>query len=112
MDQELRTRWLEALRSGKYTQGKERLKTRNDDGSASHCCLGVLAEVMGVPSALPNSLAVRSYRFDFGNGVTDTAYLPGDLVPGLNQQNQSLLADMNDEGKSFDEIADYIEEHL
>ncbi len=41
MKQEITNRWCKALRSGKYQQGKEKLKS--DDGK--FCCLGVLCEV-------------------------------------------------------------------
>jgi len=40
--QEIKDKWLEALKSGNYTQTNGRLKKDN-----SHCCLGVLAEVLG-----------------------------------------------------------------
>jgi hypothetical protein len=44
--EELKAKWLEALRSGNYPQGKKRL--RSEDG---WCCLGVLCNVAGIPSA-------------------------------------------------------------
>jgi hypothetical protein len=37
---EFRKKWIEALRSGKYKQGREYLKK---DGF--HCCLGVACEI-------------------------------------------------------------------
>src|SRR6266481_2939114 len=43
MDQDLKQKWIEALLSGKYTQGGGYLRR---DGR--YCCLGVLAEVCGV----------------------------------------------------------------
>jgi len=42
---ELRKRWLAALRSGKYKQGYECLKSRSGKKKAEHCCLGVACEV-------------------------------------------------------------------
>lgn len=41
MPQELKTKWIEALESGEYTQGKGALC---DEGS--YCCLGVLQHVV------------------------------------------------------------------
>ena len=35
-------KWLAALRSGKYTQGKGALETKDIFGKITHCCLGVL----------------------------------------------------------------------
>ena len=38
--------WLQYLRSGNFKQTQERLKHVESDGGCSHCCLGVLCEVM------------------------------------------------------------------
>ena len=43
MKAELKTKWIEALRSGKYNQGRRALVTNQ----GSYCCLGVLCDVMG-----------------------------------------------------------------
>ena len=42
MKKEIADKWVEALRSGKYKQGKSALK--KDD---SFCCLGVLCDIIG-----------------------------------------------------------------
>ena len=42
MNHEVKTKWLEALRSGEFTQGTGCM--RSPDGT-SHCCLGVLSEL-------------------------------------------------------------------
>lgn len=42
MDAELKGKWVKALRSGKYKQGKGVLCDRG-----KHCCLGVLCRVAG-----------------------------------------------------------------
>lgn len=44
MNPEVKTIWLNALRSGEYTQIQGSLYGRNGDGVACHCALGVLAE--------------------------------------------------------------------
>ena len=45
-------KWIAALRSGKYKQGKSFLKSRAKGGKVySHCCLGVLCEVVRENSA-------------------------------------------------------------
>ena len=41
MNQEIKEKWLEALRSGKYKQGFTRLKQNN-----RYCCLGVLCSLL------------------------------------------------------------------
>lgn len=43
---ELKSKWLEALKSGEYKQGQGALKEISlETGETKHCCLGVLAEV-------------------------------------------------------------------
>lgn len=45
MNKTIKSRWVKALRSGKYTQGTGYLKESQPDGTANHCCLGVLCEL-------------------------------------------------------------------
>lgn len=97
MKQEWKEKWVKALRSGEYEQGREWLK-RN----GKFCCLGVLCDIsklsewyedtyIGLSGALPREVSK--------------------LVGGVGEQNK--LVDMNDrEKKSFLEIADYIEKNL
>ena len=42
---EARKKWAEALRSGKYKQGRSRLCAQNADKTEVYCCLGVACEV-------------------------------------------------------------------
>ena len=44
MNQEIKAKWIAALRSGKYKQGEGCL----NDGHGGFCCLGVLCDVQGV----------------------------------------------------------------
>ena len=46
MSPELKQKWIDALESGKYIHGKNRLKII-EDGCVKHCCLGVLVDVLG-----------------------------------------------------------------
>lgn len=41
INKELVKQWVEALRSGKYKQGRQALRNRNDE----FCCLGVLCDI-------------------------------------------------------------------
>lgn len=107
--------WTNALRSGEYTQGQERLKTINPDGSCSHCCLGVLCEIQGVPQKkfedcyrfadagcyLPTSIAL-----EFGSDEGVFADLGMPFLGGFNS-----VAQANDEGVSFAEIADHLDKY-
>lgn len=45
MRKEIKQKWVDALRSGKYSQTQGQLRVTNDDGKASYCCLGVLCDI-------------------------------------------------------------------
>ena len=44
LKKEIKEKWLKELRSGKYVQGTEYLKTVYPDG-ARYCCLGILTDI-------------------------------------------------------------------
>jgi hypothetical protein len=52
MNEELKQKWVEALRSGKYKQGKQALRNKAD----CYCCLGVLCELSGLGKWQDNEL--------------------------------------------------------
>lgn len=102
MQAELKAKWIAALRSGEFSQAKTRLR----DGDA-YCCLGVLCQVSGGMS----DSEWESYRYSFAHPTLVKAGLYG----GTTLPRDSIakkLADMNDMGKSFAEIADYIEREI
>lgn len=121
MKPEPKAKWLEALRSGEFLQTQEG-ELRTKDGG-QFCCLGVLCEVYRRETNGPDWDIVTRHH---GQGyLGEGAYLPNEVRDwaGLNAQNPSVqldgsvfntttLADMNDAGKLFREIADIIEEHL
>ena len=115
MNQELKAKWLEALRSGNYQQGKGSLKVVLPDGPPVFCCLGVLADVMGKTWTSSNYGGSEQVLIDTDGGRF-TKYLPNSVESdaGLPMSTtQKHLAMMNDaEGKTFDQIADYIEANL
>lgn len=97
MDTDLKTKWLAALRSGDFEQGKNFLHNPKEN---TYCCLGVLLTVKGVPLT----------EIDFRCTTNISEWLPDAIDP----HQCSILGDvMNDDGgKSFTDIADYIEENL
>jgi len=118
MDAAVKQTWVEALRSGKYTQGTERL--RNEDGSM--CCLGVLWDVTH-PGEWRHGSAeqwwARCELPDGGSVEFNTSFGDeGESWFGLSEADQETLIMMNDGGapfedkKSFQEIADFIETEL
>lgn len=114
MNAELKQKWLDALRSGRYSQGKEVLKKVSYVGHAQHCCLGVLCEV--VPLVQEVRMANKALGFELsGSGEADNKYLTPSILAyvGLTDSQQKELAAMNDdEGLLFDEIAAWVEKNV
>jgi hypothetical protein len=106
-------RWIAALRSGKYKQGRFNLRSTDDD----YCCLGVLCDIVN-PGGWGPSVAKDRYRF---GGVDNT--LPDHVANGLGMgwggelptpvDGTRRLATLNDTRVyTFDQIADVIEEQF
>ena len=111
MNPELKKRWVDALRSGEYQQGTSVLRDKND----RRCCLGVLCEFVPVEVTQSNS-AFYEYTFEVPEDYILNDYkdrsggVPSFLV---HSDDAAILVRMNDDqGKSFSEIADYIEANL
>lgn len=119
--QEHRRLWLEALRSGKYTQGRMRLATTyGDDIPVRYCCLGVACDV-----AIKSGLDLDVAKVDGGAALTfdgGSRVLPDrvqewlgleDRSPELRSTSEMMsLVGLNDSGDyTFEEIADLIEKH-
>ena len=98
MDNSIKQRWVEALRSGNYKQVKYRLKGYTEGGDVGYCCLGVFCSIMGKE---PESLG----EYD--------GYVNFSLYNFCNENIPAQVSDkgisMNDCSKSFTEIADMIE---
>lgn len=94
MDPRIKANWLAALRSGKYRQGKEMLF---DPEERSYCCLGVLRSVH----------RMRKHA----EGDEYIAVKAAERI-GLSFGVQDMLAGFNDSGRTFAEIADWIEANL
>ena len=135
LEPKFKEKWLDLLRSDIYKQIRGRL----GDGTNGRCCLGVAADAAGVSSYMekvPNGdidsyeeLRVehphRLYRdrevttAAWGNPPTEAEekhdFPSSDMLKrmgGLDSQEATTLAEMNDSGETFLEIADYIEENL
>lgn len=103
MNAELKRKWVEALRSGKYTQGPMRLRRA---GEERFCCLGVLCDV-AAPDQWWYNERVGSWQF---GSAGDCHFAPAKL---LDRDIQEKLSRMNDsENKTFAEIAFYIEHNI
>lgn len=93
MDKAIKQKWVAALRSGKYRQARCFLM----DHDGCMCCLGVLARLQG--ATLKSLRGKNTSRHEKING----------LVPCT---VRIYLSDMNDDGKTFPEIADWIEANI
>jgi len=108
-------KWIAALRSGEYKQGQEALMIEGPYNDKKYCCLGVACDVVGI-----NILS--SYENAFPCTLSNTDALPKLLVQnhsfkaGLSEKAQttfvSKVAALNDDGKTFPEIADWIEANV
>lgn len=111
---------IEALRSESYPQGRNRLKTIDD----RFCCLGVCAdlarETLGGEWTQDNfgnplfSLDDRSYRVDLMGWNHKNGNIERPIADyfGLADEDEHQMMRMNDNGKSFNEIADWLEAKL
>lgn len=118
MKQEIKERWVEALRSGKYEQGTGSLTT----GSGRYCCLGVLCDLAVADGAIEPPIVVEAGMLAYGTRG-ETEHLPRVVQrwAGLDQDSPEVLVDpdegswqelveLNDNtGLNFHEIADLIE---
>ena len=110
-------KWVEALRSGNYKQCTKRLRHKHR-GEYRYCCLGVAADISGVGKWRKNEfisglqcesqVLVENAKdwlgLDTDHGKLDITTPTGNVV-------HTTLAQLNDEGKSFSEIADIIEKY-
>lgn len=106
---ELKAQWLAALRSGEYTQGRGQLSLEVE-GVMHHCCLGVLCNLQR------RLVKIGSLAYD-GTLVSASAlilsrdnpvYFLTYFIASMDGA-ECTLADLNDRGTSFAEIADIIE---
>lgn len=124
MKKSIAKRWIKALRSGEYEQGREVLRT--SDGK--FCCLGVLADMYRKERKKGWDAVVKDPTGGDAKGTN--YYYPSEAVcewAGLNEYKGTPrggvrlergsrafgnLAQMNDEGCTFNMIADMIEKHV
>lgn len=117
MNPEIKSKWLEALRSGRYHQARGVL--RAEDGK-SHCCLGVLCDILQ-----PDGWG-EEWEFEDPSGRFVVLIAPHTLSEdedqtlslstldaiGLASTEEDTLITMNDDGQDFFAIAWYIDENL
>lgn len=106
MNKALKKKWVNALRSGEYKQGGNRLYNKKYD---SFCCLGVLCDVAGIDrdEIWDESMPTRKQAKAIGLPYADEG-----VDYDTKKNITAKLANFNDDGKSFKWIASYIERYL
>jgi hypothetical protein len=124
MNKEIKEQWVSALRSGKYKQGNGALRNIKDE----FCCLGVLCDIVA-PEKWELNNKTLLYGIDNKSKYLETAVLFSEIreLTGVeltcvgeygefegsvsyNNIDHDNLVSLNDEGMSFEEIANVIEE--
>lgn len=124
MNSKVKAQWLAALRSGEYEQGGGALRQGN-----SFCCLGVLCDLaakQGVGNWIPSpdvhgfltpgdgraSGALPPAVVQWAGLRSNVAHIPGGVRYAIGTRESSTLVLLNDNGYTFAQIADIIEEHF
>ena len=117
MKKEIKKQWIEALLSKDYKQTKGKLHDSN-----GYCCLGVLCQLhclatSGQWKQLPNMTSeVKVYSY-----LGEECTLPDEVVDWANLETEdyiegenpiTTLTRMNDDGKSFRQIALWIKNNI
>jgi hypothetical protein len=116
MNIEVKQKWVEALKSGEYIQGSEYLCNNN-----KHCCLGVLTDLY----VKENNLEWNTMTYDDDNVKSlnnECTVLPDCVIEWADLPNKNpyvfcngkkmMIAEHNDGGVTFEELAQIIEEQL
>lgn len=128
---------VKRLRSGEYVQGQGALRRHADEDETvdTYCCLGVMCEMAveaGIVHLVETDIPGHSFGYQAPNGAeAHTAYLPAAVIewaglvsdlrkyPDLGDYHYEergqfseledlSLAQMNDSGKPFPEIANWL----
>ena len=120
-------KWLRALRSGSYTQGAGGLHSIDQEGNSTFCCLGVACNLylLEVGDLTTRNAMVRGNDIQTPVAYGDEySYLPRQVAEwrglwsydGTFRDPENILlpeerslADLNDNGTSFADIAAVIE---
>jgi hypothetical protein len=129
MKKEIAKKWIKALKSGKYKQGKSFLKQYDTKNQPRHCCLGVLCELYNesMKKNHKKTLTVKNSNICPENGYRYVTFSgAGESLPpvvkkwagmksnygDIDNQFYDSLADMNDFGKTFNTISNTIEKNI
>jgi len=95
--------WIEALRSGKYTQGQSCLRSRGD----KFCCLGVLCDIT---SRKDWEVVVFDEEYSYYSILEEDSVLPESILNLLNLEERTLTFKISSENSKLLEILENYEE--
>ena len=131
MNTEVKQKWIDALRSGKYDQGSEKLRSVN-----GYCCLGVLCDLyskeQGTEWEFRGLRETNLQPQDYWYFEDQSEFLPDSVKEwaGLPVGNPSVrvdvteeddendwfyndeIANLNDSGYTFNELSNLIEQQF
>ena len=113
-------KWIDALESGEYQQGRGKLRTKDN----KFCCLGVLCDLAVKEGILPEpKLEKNHYVYNSGDNLNTqrtvfnmlprqlTYLLHMDLAGTYGGENETLWQENDTHEKSFKEIAQIIRDN-
>lgn len=128
MKRSIRDAWVNALRSGEYTQGTGNLHMVTPEGQHEYCCLGVLCDLAEQAGEVNSKRIDGTHRVAYtyaaeGDGPvrewSETHFAPAPVRkwsglasgdPTVDADVPRSLSELNDElHLTFDQIADLIE---
>jgi uncharacterized protein YeaC (DUF1315 family) len=135
MNPQVKQKWIDALRSGKYEQGSEKLR-----GANGYCCLGVLCDLYAQEHNTQwefrgydeNGDETNPHPMDYWYFEDRSEFLPESVMDwaGLKTPNPSVrvycedsddedtryytdeIANVNDSGYTFNDLSKIIQEQL
>lgn len=109
---EVKAKWLAALRSGEFKQGRVSLHKVWSQGVERFCCLGVLCKLAADEGVIPAPGGLPNGGREYAGAVS---FLPplvrkwAGISDAFGDYGTGNLAYDNDKGKTFAEVADIIE---
>lgn len=99
--------WVNALRSRNYVQCTNALVEYDvQNGAASYCCLGVADKLFNLAPNSDDNLYGSDYRGVLGLRTENGGFL---RLMSVNGYGYTELTQMNDDGFTFEQIANFIE---
>lgn len=118
MEKKVKALWVATLKSGVFTKGKYQLRDIEDcyDATGVLCELAVSAGVIPQPRKYDRK-GSEFFGYRYGDPDSNDGHATGlpeavQAWSGVDYRTGYKVAMMGDKGKSFDKIAEWIEENL